>query len=62
MGYSIVNSKGIKYWLHRVLAKKNKRYIYYFSKNPENSIELPENYIVIESPYSKIPMLKKKRW
>ncbi len=60
MGFSKVNSKGVRYWLHKKLGK-NKRYIYFFSKNAEGSIDLPEGYYVIESPISGIPMLKKRR-
>lgn len=59
MAYSTTNSRGQKYWLHRTLGK-NKRYIYFFSKNPEGSIDLPDGFLVGESPISGIPVLKKR--
>lgn len=61
MGCSMQNSKGIEYHLHSAIAKKNKRTIFFFSKNPEGSIDLPEGYEIMESPISHILMLKKIR-
>jgi len=61
MPFSIQNSKGTLYWLHRTLAKKNKQWLYYFSKDPNGAIEKPDGYIVVEFSRSKIPLLKKIR-
>jgi len=62
MPFSVVNSRGQKYWLHKVLGKKNKRWLYYFSKKQEGAIEKPEGWYVEEFERSGIPLLKKKRW
>lgn len=63
MPFSIVNSRGVKYWLHKTLAKKNKRWLYYFSLSPDGAIDKPQGYEVVEFHRSKIPLLKKiKRW
>ncbi|HLC79167.1 MAG TPA: hypothetical protein VJG83_01935 [archaeon] len=60
MGYEHVNTKGIKYYLHSKLGGKNKMPIYFFSKDPAEGIEMPEGFIVVESPLTKLPILKKK--
>jgi hypothetical protein len=59
MGFSIVNSKGQKYFLNSVVGKNGKT-VYYFGKAEKNPVDLPEGYIVIESPLTKLPILKKK--
>ena len=59
MGYEHTNSKGQKYFLNSVMAK-NGRSLYFFSKEPKNPIELPEGYIIVENPLTKLPLLKKK--
>lgn len=56
MVYEHVNSKGIKYFLHK---KRGKGTLYYFSKDSKMMVNLPEGYIVIESPLTKLPLLKK---
>ena len=59
MGYEHTNSKGTKYFLNSILAK-NGRTLFFFSKEPKKPIELPEGYTIIESPLTKLPLLKKK--
>ncbi len=54
MGYSHVNSKGIKYFLH-----SNGR-LYFFSKKDDDSIDLPEAYNVVENQRTGLPMVKRK--
>jgi len=56
-GYSYKNKKGEKFWLH---AKRGRNgvVIYYFSKDPIDSIPLPPGYIVVEGK-SGLPVLKK---
>ena len=54
MGYSHENSKGVTYYLHQ----RDK--LFYFSKNEEDGIDLPDGYEVIENSRTGLPMLKKK--
>ncbi|MBI4894200.1 MAG: hypothetical protein HY833_00485 [Candidatus Aenigmarchaeota archaeon] len=59
MAYSHVNSKGQTYHLHsRDVGTKGSK-LYFFSKKPEDSIDLPDNMQVIEGP-TGLPMVKKK--
>lgn len=60
MGYEHVNSKGIKYYLNTAIGGKNGRTIYFFSKEKKNPAEMPQGFIVAESPLTKLPILKKK--
>ncbi|MCR4335485.1 MAG: hypothetical protein NUV57_03025 [archaeon] len=59
MGYEHTNSKGIKYYLNSTVGK-NGRSLFFFSKEPKQPIDLPEGYSIIESPLTKLPLLKKK--
>jgi len=54
MAYEHTNSKGQKYWLHQ------KGRLFFFSKNSEGSIDLPEGLTVIENQRTGLPMVKKK--
>lgn len=58
MGYEHTNSKGQKYYLHARTTPKGAK-LFFFSKNPADSIDLPEVYEVIEGP-TGLPMVKKK--
>ncbi len=58
MGYSYVNSRGKTYYLHSREGKGGAK-LFYFSKDPNNSVDLPENMTVIEAP-TGLPMVKKK--
>ncbi|MCR4368703.1 MAG: hypothetical protein NUV67_02230 [archaeon] len=59
MGYAHVNSKGQKYFLNSTLGGRNKKTIYFFSKEPKSPIDLPEGFEIAENPLTKLPLLKK---
>jgi len=59
MGYSHTNSRGIKYYLHKRVGKGGAT-LFFFSKKPEGSIDLPEKFKVIENERTGLPMVKKK--
>ncbi len=54
MGFSHENSKGVTYHLHK------RGHLYFFSKNPEDSVEKPPGYTVVENKKTGLPMLKKE--
>ena len=53
MGYEHTNSKGNKYYLH------SKGRLFFFSKKPEEGIDLPAGYKVVENQTTGLPMIKK---
>lgn len=53
MGYEHTNSKGVKYYLHK------RGGLLFFSKDPTDSIDLPEGLEVRENPRTGLPMVKK---
>jgi len=55
MGYEHTNSKGKTYYLH------SRGPLFFFSGKPEDGIELPEGYDVVENNVTGLPMLKKKQ-
>jgi len=55
MGYSHTNSKGVIYHLHSQGGR-----LFYFSKDPKDSIDLPVHLQVVENPRTGLPMVKKK--
>ena len=55
MSFSHKNSKGNIYWLHQ------KGKLFFFSKNPEDSIDLPINLEIFENPRTGLPMVRKKQ-
>jgi hypothetical protein len=55
MAYSHTNSKGQTYWLHQ------KGSLFFFSKNPEDAIDLPPHLEVFENPRTGLPMVRKKK-
>ncbi|MBN2202620.1 MAG: hypothetical protein JW700_00315 [Candidatus Aenigmarchaeota archaeon] len=55
MAYSHTNSKGNTYWLH------SKGRLFFFSKKPEDAIDLPENLEVFENSRTGLPMVRKKQ-
>lgn len=59
MGYSHVNSRGNKYFLHSQVMKNGKT-LYFFSKKEENETDLPTAYKVVENQKTGLPLLKKK--
>lgn len=54
MAFEFKNSRGITYYLHQ------KGGLYYFSKNADNSIDLPNEFIAIENEKTGLPMVKRK--
>jgi len=64
VGYEHKNKKGQKYYLHTKTVKLKStgkmQTIYYFSKDPKGSIDLPAGYKVVENPKTGLPFLKKK--
>lgn len=59
MGYEHTNSKGQKYYLNSIIAKNGKP-LYFFSKEPKSPVDMPEGFIIVESPLTALPLLKKK--
>ncbi len=55
MAYSHKNSKGITYWLH------SRGKLFFFSKKPEDSIDLPDHLEVFENQRTGLPMVRKKQ-
>jgi len=54
-GYAHTNSRGTTYYLH------NRGKLYFFSKDPMNAVDKPENRTVIENKMTGLPILKKKK-
>lgn len=59
MGYSQQNSKGVTYYLHGREGRGGAK-LYYFSKDSNDSIDLPESMTTIEGPTGML-MVKKKQ-
>jgi len=59
MAYSHKNSRGQTYWLHSREGRGGAK-LFFFSKDPSNSIDLPENMEIFENPRTGLPMIKKK--
>jgi hypothetical protein len=55
MAYEHTNSKGQKYWLHQ------KGRLFFFSKIPEGSIDLPNDLEVFENLRTHLPMVRRKK-
>jgi len=53
MGYAHKNSKGKTYYLH------SRGKLFFFSKKPEEGIDLPAGYTVVENSTTGLPMIKK---
>lgn len=58
MGHEHTNSKGQKYFLHAKVTSRGAK-LFFFSKDPSDSADLPERFTVIEGP-TGLPMVKKK--
>ena len=54
MGYEHENSRGQKYYLH------SRGKLFFFSKKPEEGIDLPFGFNVVENERTGLPMLKRK--
>jgi len=55
MAYEHTNSKNQKFWLHQ------KGRLFFFSKNQEDSTDLPDNLEVFENKRTGLPMVRKKK-
>ena len=55
MGYSHKNKKGVMYYLHQ------RGKLFFFSKDSNNSIDLPGGYHVVENPRTGLPLIKKNK-
>lgn len=53
MAYEHTNFKGVKFFLH------SRGKLLFFSKKPEDAIDLPAGLKVIENPKTGLPMVKK---
>lgn len=57
--YSFVNKKGIRWFLHTGPGRGGTK-LYYFNKDPKESIMLPSDREVVESPRTGLPIVRKK--
>ena len=55
MAFSQKNSKGDTFWLH------SKGKLYFFSRKPEESIDLPEGMETFENSRTCLPMVRRKK-
>lgn len=55
MAYEHTNSKGQKFWLHQ------KGRLFFFSKNQDDSIDLPSEMEVFENSRTRLPMIRRKK-
>ena len=60
MAFSYTNKKGITFWLHEREGRGGVK-LYYFSKDPEGAVDLPEGFEVIENEKTGLPMVKKRQ-
>jgi len=59
MAFSFKNSRGQVYHLHSREGRGGAK-LFFFSKDPSNSIDLPEKYEIFENPKTSLPMVRKK--
>jgi hypothetical protein len=55
VAYSHKNSKGDTFWLH------SKGKLFFFSRKPEESVDLPSHLEVFENQRTMLPMVRKKK-
>jgi len=48
-------------YLHRQLSKSKKSFVWYFNRDSQGAVELPQHFEVIESPRSGYPLVRKKK-
>ena len=58
MAYSHTNSRGQTYHLHTREGKGGAR-LFFFSKDPNGSIDLPPGFQIVENPRTGLPLVKK---
>jgi len=54
MGFKYTNKRGVTFWLHQ------KGSLFFFSKNSEDAIDLPNHLEVFENERTGLPMVRKK--
>ena len=54
MACSYTNSRGKTYYLHK------KGFLYFFSQKPEDAVEMPQGYKIVENKKTGLPLLKKE--
>lgn len=64
--YSHVNSQGRTFYLNKLnvfMRQGTQSVIYFFSLDQRESgiAEIPEGWYIVESPNTKLPLLKKRR-
>lgn len=59
MAYSHKNSRGQTYWLHTREGRGGAR-LFFFSKDPTESTDMPAGFTVIENLKTGLPLIKKQ--
>jgi len=57
----VYKKTGQTVYLHRMLSRTKKSFVWYFNKDAKEAVDLPENFEVIESPRSGYPLVRKRR-
>lgn len=60
MVFNFTNSKGQVYYLHSREGKGGAK-LFFFSKDPNGAIDLPEGFEVFENPKTSLPMIRRKK-
>lgn len=58
--YSYINKKNQRYFLH-VRPGRGGTKLYFFSKDPKESISLPSDREVVESPRTALPIIRRRK-
>ena len=63
MGFSVLHPrKGVRYYLHSALAPKGREhYIYWFSKEEADSIDMPDGFELTWNTKTKQPIVRRIR-
>ncbi len=56
--FTYTNKRGVKFWLHSKIGRGG-TILYYFSKDSRDAISKPSGYVVVESPTTSLPVLKR---
>jgi hypothetical protein len=52
---------GEKVYLHKVLNGTGRAFLWFFSKNAQDSIDLPPDLEIVENPRTGYPFVRKKK-
>jgi len=58
----IHKNTGKTLYLHRKASPLKKSFIWYFSEDPKDAVDLPPFFEVVENPITKYPFVKKKKF